>query len=147
MSERKDHTMKKRLCIALVLILVLILKYFVSACPMLPNGFYSDPLYVEDLNFHYGALNDPMAKLLLWLDCYLSVPGAMPSSGQRAAGLRFGTEGSIGCIVSDGEFLGTLWFPDGDEGKTFVSIPGLGESLHYLAWDYWKAGLTEGAGG
>ena len=142
--------MKKRVLFTVLLLFILVLKYFVSACPLLPEDFYGGRMYLDDLNFHYRELNDPLARAMIWLDCYLSLPYAgspLPHTTSAAAGISFGREGSGTIWIAESNFCGIISLVSGDEQKAFVTVPGLGESLRYLIRDLMHAEAASAEGG
>lgn len=142
--------MKKQILTLLLILALLVGKYFLSPCSQLPEEFYSAPMYATDLNFHYEKLDSPCAKALVWLGCYLSVPKTtslhVPDYASFPAGLRFGEEGAEQWMFVDEGLACTIGFFDGDLQKAYVTLPGLGGSLYYLLRDHMDSAVSQTGG-
>ena len=145
--------MRKKAVLALIVLLLLAGKFFLSACPMLPDGYFGQTLYLDDLNWNQVEIEDGWTKALIWLECYLAVPrielpADLPRTIIGMAGLGFAESenGSIWCVSYDTGDIISFRQEDGTY-KQYVCFYGMGSSLRYLFKDRWTAEIMPDARG
>ncbi len=141
---------KKKAIITVAVIVVLVLKYFISACPMLPKDYFIGHVFVSNLNFYHEEVGDLWTKLLIWLNCYISVP--YPASLNKVlspaytgqAGLSFSDDKFDEILLLETEVNGFIAFTGEGQERSFITMPGLAGSLQYFIRDYRTALVNAG---